>query len=273
MKTHTNFWFYMFLIALVALFFAPCKSEAAPSKSEMIETAKAMEWKYSVPRGMLQAVCEQETRWRPLSVSTKGALGVCQIMPETFERLIRTYQDLHGLTADGIIGRRTWDTMRPGVPYSRQHDRTRLFDANQNIEWAAFYLRWIIDNVSTDASIIFATYYGGQQHQVVRYMREVQARWTDDKRYNGNRNTRRSKETAPRVRQAAVSGTSSARVYDRVWESKEVSGRRQSSASQICDSSDWSLGSICRQIRAHQRSPQTNERFAHPSEPNPVVAF
>lgn len=201
-----------------------CK--AAPTKSDMIQTAKAMEWKYNLPRGMLRAVCEQETRWRPHVVSYKGAIGVCQIMPATFQSLIYKYQAKHELTYDGVIGPETWDNMRPGVPFKWQSDRARMFDANQNIEWAAFYLRWIIDNVSADASIIFATYYGGQQHQVVRYMREVQARWTDGKLYNSDRNTGRSKEATTRVQQADVGSALSAGVHDRMRELQKVSQRR-----------------------------------------------
>ena len=153
-------------------------SRPMPTKGDMIQTAKAMEWKYNIPRGMLQAVCEQETRWRPNEVSHKGAVGVCQIMPTTFVSLVRKYQHKYELQVDGVIGPKTFGHQQPGVPFQWQSNERRMFDPYQNIEWAAFYLRWIIDNVSEDASIIMATYYGGQGNPVVRYMREVQARWT-----------------------------------------------------------------------------------------------
>jgi len=170
-----------FLIAIVLVVGLTIYSNVAkadnPYKQDYIYSAKAMEWKYSVPRGLAVAVCEQESRWNPSAISIKGALGVCQIMPSTFTALIRAFQEEHWLEVDGVIGPVTWDTQRPGVPYVKMTDRERLMDPFQNIEWAAYYLSWIEKNVSADPTIIMGTYYGGERHQVVRYQLEVQERW------------------------------------------------------------------------------------------------
>ena len=164
------------MLAMVATCAPPAYADI-PRKNDYIQSAKAMEWKYYLPRGLLVAVCEQESRWNSLAISRKGALGLCQIMPETFTELIKIFQQENGLEPDGVIGPKTWDAWRPGVPYSRMHDRARLLDPFQNVEWAAYYLSWIEKNVSADPTIMMGTYYGGQRHQVVKYQLEVNERW------------------------------------------------------------------------------------------------
>lgn len=147
------------------------------AKSDYISAAKAQEWKHGIKRGLLVAVCDQETRFRPHEISSKGAIGLCQIMPKTFTRLIKQFQRDHELVPDGIIGPKTWEAFRPGLPYVRMSDAHRLLDPFQNVEWAALYLKWIEQNVSDNPIIMMGVYYGGQRNQMVRYQLEVQARW------------------------------------------------------------------------------------------------
>ncbi len=159
--------------------YIPRKLSAMSKKEQRMQyiaVAKAMQWKYALPRHLLVSVCEQESRWNPTALSNKGAVGICQIMPGTFKRLIRSYQHDNGLRVDGAIGPLTWGVMRPGVPFVYKTNMQRLYTANENIEWAAYYLRWILDNVTTDPAIVLAVYYAGQNHQVVRYMLEVSER-------------------------------------------------------------------------------------------------
>lgn len=148
-----------------------------PDKGSYIAATKAQEWKHDVPRGLLTATCEQESRWNPDAVSEKGALGLCQIMPRTLIDIIQRFQLEQGLDPDGVIGPKTWEAMRPGVPYRRQTMTERLLDPYQNIEFAAMLLDQIRRYLSEDPVIMMGIYYGGPGHHMVKYQREVMKRW------------------------------------------------------------------------------------------------
>lgn len=66
------------LLALVSLHFFPAHAESGGWQAHAI----AMERKYDLPRGMLRAICDQETRWRNLA-GRDGEIGVCQLKPGT----------------------------------------------------------------------------------------------------------------------------------------------------------------------------------------------
>ena len=173
-------WLWRFTILLMLLIHTHCMEIAHADnerRADYIAAAKAQEWKYQLPLGLLGAVCEQESRWNPGATSSRGALGVCQIMPTTFTYLIKELQRTHGLEDDGIIGPKTWQEFRPGVPYVRMTDQERLYDPFQNIEWAAFYLKWIETHVDDDPTVMLGVYYAGQRNAIVRYQRETLERW------------------------------------------------------------------------------------------------
>lgn len=148
-----------------------------PYKQDYIASAKAMEWKHGVPRGLVVATCEQESRWNPFAESEKDAQGLCQIMPGTFIDIVKQFQRDNGLEVDGVIGPRTWAALRPGVPYRWMSNRDRLRDPFQSTEFAALYLSQIKRFVSDDPVIMMGVYYGGTGHHMVRYQREVMERW------------------------------------------------------------------------------------------------
>lgn len=148
-----------------------------PHKSEYIAAAKAQEWKHELPRGLVVATCEQESRWDPFAESDKGALGLCQIRPSTFTDIIRQFQRDNDLEVDGIVGPRTWAALRPGVPYRYQSIRQRLMDPFQSVEYAAIFLGQIQRLTSDDPVIMMGVYYGGAGHHMVKYQREVMKRW------------------------------------------------------------------------------------------------
>jgi len=177
MTSKNHGWIVIGLIVgmLSVLFF--CEQAHSYEKSDYIHAAKAQEWKHSIKRGLLVAVCDQETRFRPHEVSNKGAIGLCQIMPATFVRLIKQFQQDHDLFVDGDIGPKTWEAFRPGTKFVRMSNAHRLLDPFQNVEWAALYLKWIEKNVSDNPLVMAGVYYGGQRHHMVRYQLEVQARW------------------------------------------------------------------------------------------------
>ncbi len=68
------------LVATASTFAAPGAKEA--QVTGLIEHAALMESRYELPFGQLQAVCEQESRWRNVP-GQAGEIGVCQIKPST----------------------------------------------------------------------------------------------------------------------------------------------------------------------------------------------
>jgi soluble lytic murein transglycosylase-like protein len=56
-------------------------------KGEYLETAKAAARKHGVPEDLFLRLVQQESGWNPVAVSTKGATGLAQLMPETAEHL------------------------------------------------------------------------------------------------------------------------------------------------------------------------------------------
>lgn len=83
-------------------------------KGEYLETAKAAARKHGVPEDLYLRLVQQESGWNPVAVSTKGATGLAQLMPETAEHL--------------------------GVDIN---------DAEENLEGGARYLRMMFDKFGT----------------------------------------------------------------------------------------------------------------------------
>lgn len=98
---------------------------------EAHEAIMAMSAKYDVPMQIIVAVGEQESRWDTDAVGDAGEIGAMQVMPATA-----------ALIADAI---------------GREID---LYDVSDNIEAAAWYLRWCADYEATwDRAL--ACYNGG----------------------------------------------------------------------------------------------------------------
>ncbi len=56
-------------------------------KGEYLDIAKAAARKHGVPEDLFLRLVQQESGWNPVAVSTKGATGLAQLMPETAEHL------------------------------------------------------------------------------------------------------------------------------------------------------------------------------------------
>lgn len=56
-------------------------------KGEYLEVAKAAARKHGVPEDLFLRLVQQESGWNPVAVSSKGATGLAQLMPETAEHL------------------------------------------------------------------------------------------------------------------------------------------------------------------------------------------
>lgn len=70
----------------------PAEAKGIPAyrgsyKSEYLETAKAAARKHGVPEDLYLRLVQQESGWNPVAVSTKGATGLAQLMPDTAEHL------------------------------------------------------------------------------------------------------------------------------------------------------------------------------------------
>lgn len=83
-------------------------------KGEYLEIAKAAARKHGVPEDLFLRLVQQESGWNPVAVSTKGATGLAQLMPDTAEHL--------------------------GVD---------IHDAEENLEGGARYLRMMFDKFGT----------------------------------------------------------------------------------------------------------------------------
>jgi soluble lytic murein transglycosylase-like protein len=64
-------------------------------KGEYLEVAKAAARKHGVPEDLFLRLVQQESGWNPVAVSTKGATGLAQLMPETAEGLGVDINDAH----------------------------------------------------------------------------------------------------------------------------------------------------------------------------------
>jgi soluble lytic murein transglycosylase-like protein len=84
---------------------------------------------YHVPVALVRAVVERESSWRPCAVSSKGAVGLMQLMPKTAQRL--------------------------GV-----RDRCNI---DQNISGGVRYLAWLIRLFHGDLRLVMAGYYAGEE--------------------------------------------------------------------------------------------------------------
>ena len=83
---------------------------------------------YRVPVALVRAVVERESSWRVCAVSSKGAVGLMQLMPATAQRL-------------------------------RVHDRC---NADQNVSGGVRYLAWLMRRFHGDFRLVAAAYYSGE---------------------------------------------------------------------------------------------------------------
>jgi soluble lytic murein transglycosylase-like protein len=109
---------------------AAWKSEAGPFADLIDATAR----RHGVDPVLLMAMAAVESNFDPFAVSSKGACGILQLIPETAERF--------------------------GVD--------DVFDAQQNLDGGAGYLRWLLDRFSGQTELALAAYNAGE-NAVDRY--------------------------------------------------------------------------------------------------------
>jgi soluble lytic murein transglycosylase-like protein len=115
---------------------APVASAAAPADDSQrsLECAAVYATAFGVPVELVDAVIEVESSWNPYAVSSKGAAGLMQLMPDT--------------------------AIRFGV-----RDR---FDIEDNIRGGVAYLAWLIRLFRGDLRLVLGAYYAGESLILLR---------------------------------------------------------------------------------------------------------
>jgi len=100
----------------------------------------SMEWvayyagTHRVPVELVEAIIDEESDWNPDAVSSKGAAGIMQLMPETAIRF-------------GVDNR---------------------FRVDENIHGGVAYLAWLIEKFDGDLRLVTAAYYVGESPISIR---------------------------------------------------------------------------------------------------------
>ena len=116
---------------LVMLLAASCGAQSSniATRDAAEYYARAYAQHYAVPVDLVRSIIQQESGWQPCAVSSKGAVGLMQLMPQTAWKL--------------------------GV-------RNRC-DVRQNISGGVRYLAWLINKFHGDLRLATAAYYAGEQ--------------------------------------------------------------------------------------------------------------
>jgi len=148
------------ILSLVLLSFAalPCV-RAQPSMAPAEQYVRRYAAHYRVPQELIAALIDVESRWNPRAVSSKGAMGLMQLMPETAQR------------------------------YGAVHP----FDVEENIAAGTRYVTALMWEFHGDMRLVSAAYYAGDRWifqkrlnynnpDVVTYVERVRLRYTMRKR-------------------------------------------------------------------------------------------
>lgn len=98
--------------------------------SEYVETASK---KFDVPEPLIYAVIRTESGFDPNAGSGVGALGLMQIMPDTFEWLQGIYPE-----------------------EAPEMSKEQLYDPETNIMYGTFFLSWLLDRYEEESSAVAA---------------------------------------------------------------------------------------------------------------------
>jgi len=139
-----------FLVLSVAACWAQSQTE---TRREAEYYVAAYAHHYGVPLGFVRAIVEQESGWRRCPVSSKGAVGLMQLMPGTAARL----------------------------------NVQNRCDLRQNVSGGVRYLAWLMTKFHGDLRLVAAAYYAGEHAiagrelsysnpDVVAYVRGVRER-------------------------------------------------------------------------------------------------
>ncbi|MEG0370764.1 MAG: lytic transglycosylase domain-containing protein [Clostridium sp.] len=123
------------LAALIITFHKPILKQVY--KIEYKNVIDTYAHKYNLDEYLVYALIKKESRYDPLAVSKKGAVGLMQIMPETGEYIA------------SLIGEESFK-------------ESNLHDAQINIKYGTYYLAKLSKDFHTDVEAILAAYNGGE---------------------------------------------------------------------------------------------------------------
>ncbi|MBW3580598.1 MAG: LysM peptidoglycan-binding domain-containing protein, partial [Actinobacteria bacterium] len=112
----------------------PALLQSSPERLALVPIFQHWAEVYDVPLDLLMAMTWLESGWQDDVVSSAGAMGIGQLMPDTV----------------------TW--MRDTIIREPLLDP---FDADDNIRMSTAYLRWLLDQTDGDAATALAGYYQG----------------------------------------------------------------------------------------------------------------
>ena len=116
------------LLQLITALTSHAQAKPASVQVEADYYASAYAGHYGVPMPLVRAIIGQESNWQPCAVSSKGAMGLMQLMPKTARRL--------------------------GV-----RDACNI---NQNLAGGIRYLAQLMEQFHNDLRLVTASYYAGE---------------------------------------------------------------------------------------------------------------
>lgn len=94
-------WFVLFACGVLC---CQAQTPRTPIRLEAEYYVEAYAHHYGVPAEFARAIAEQESAWHPCAVSSKGAVGLMQLMPSTAARLgVRDRCNVHENVAGGVL--------------------------------------------------------------------------------------------------------------------------------------------------------------------------
>ncbi len=111
----------------------PSRLQASPERLQLVPRFQHWARTYGIPTDLLMAMAWVESGWQNHVVSSAGAMGIGQLMPDT----VAWMRD--------IVLRRALDPADP----------------DDNIRMSARYLRWLLDRTEGDPATALAGYYQG----------------------------------------------------------------------------------------------------------------
>jgi soluble lytic murein transglycosylase-like protein len=122
-------------VALLTLWSSPAQAAGSRPLAELsARWAAYYAAAYHVPEELVDAIIEVESGWNPYAISSKGAAGLMQLMPETAYRF-------------GVRNR---------------------FVIPENIRGGVAYLAWLMRLFHGDLRLVVASYYAGEQRIMPR---------------------------------------------------------------------------------------------------------
>lgn len=113
----------LYAVEIIAIFLLVMLGVKNCDASTFQAHAARMEAKYTLPAGLLPAICETESHWRPTAKGAHGEIGICQIKPDTVRMFCPScetagenlYQGMRGSKVGRVQGALVRAGFKPGT--------------------------------------------------------------------------------------------------------------------------------------------------------------